>query len=105
MKVKWRRVLACVVVVAFVIGAYIRLISNVPVVYDDITMHFKYGSIGSEPVNGIPYWIWKVLPIVFRDKLPGDGYASLGLIQEEGQDRLIGFSQRRVLIDRVWLNC
>ena len=30
------------------------LISNHPVDYSDIEDHFKYGSIGSEPVTGIP---------------------------------------------------
>src|SRR5262245_26572781 len=80
-------------------------ISNGVVDYAKIEDHFKYGSIGSEPANGIPYWIWKALPILFADKLPGKGYQSLGFIQEEGQDRPVGFSNRRVFIDRVWLNC
>jgi len=80
-------------------------ISNGVVDYDNIENHFKYGSIGSEPASGIPYWIWKALPELFADKLPGKGYASLGFIQEEGQDRPVGFSMRRVLIDRVSLNC
>src|SRR6185503_17062568 len=69
--------------------------------YRGIQDHFKYGSIGSEPANGIPYWIWKALPELFADKLPGKGYASLGFIYEEGHDRPIGFSKRRVIIDRV----
>jgi hypothetical protein len=80
-------------------------ISNGVVDYDSIGDHFKYGSIGSEPANGIPYWIWKALPELFADKLPGKGYASLGFIQEAGQDRPVGFSNRRVFIDRVSLNC
>ena len=71
----------------------------------NIEDHFKYGSIGSEPANGIPYWIWKALPELFSDKLPGSGYESLGFIREEGRDRPIGFSKRRVIIDRVSLNC
>src|SRR5262245_60416669 len=80
-------------------------VSNGTVDYPNIGDHFKYGSIGSEPANGIPYWIWKALPELFADKLPGKGYASLGFIQEEGQDRPIGFSSRRVFIERVSLNC
>jgi hypothetical protein len=76
-----------------------------PVVYNDITQHFKYGSIGSEPVNGIPYWIWKVLPEMFPEKLPGSGYASLGFIYEPGKDLPIGISKRRLTVDRVGLNC
>src|SRR6202043_1689868 len=78
---------------------------NEPVVYNDIKEHFKYGSIGSEPVNGIPYWIWKVLPEMFPEKLPGKGYASLGFLLEPGKDTPIGFSQRTVFINRVGLNC
>ena len=77
---------------------------NRPVDYADITEHFKYGSIGSEPASGIPYWIFKVMPDMFPEKLPG-GYASLGLIEEPGRDLPIGFSKRRVIVDRVGLNC
>jgi hypothetical protein len=89
------------------IGCYlvrVFLLSE-PVVYNDIQEHFKYGSIGSEPVNGLPYWIWKVLPEMFPEKLPGNGYASLGFVFEPGHDLPIGFSRRRVIIDRVGLNC
>ncbi|QMS91333.1 cytochrome c [Nostoc edaphicum CCNP1411] len=81
------------------------VLSNSPVDYADIENHFKYGSIGSEPINGIPYWIWKVLPELFPDKLPGQGYNSLGFIKEADKDLPVGFSQRRVFIDRVGLNC
>ena len=35
--------------------------------------HFKYGSVGIEPEEGLPYWIWQVLPRMFPDKLPGPG--------------------------------
>src|SRR5262245_49066339 len=79
--------------------------TNDPVDYSDILEHFKYGSIGSEIANGFPKTILKVLPTIFRDKLPGDGLASLGFIQEDGKEFPVGFSQRRVVIDRVWLNC
>lgn len=92
-------------VVAVIIFLLWPVLSNSPVDYANIEDHFKYGSIGSEPMNGIPYWIWKVLPDVFPDKLPGKGYASLGFIEEPEQDLPIGFSKRRVFIDRVGLNC
>ncbi len=78
---------------------------NRAVDYSDIQEHFKYGSIGSEPDNGIPYWIFKVLPDMFPEKLPGRGYASLGFIEEPGRDLPVGFSKRRVIFDRVGLNC
>ena len=38
--------------------------------FPDIVDHFKYGSIGTEERVGLPYWIWRVLPTVFEDKLP-----------------------------------
>ena len=38
--------------------------------FADPDEHFKYGSIGTEERVGLPYWIWKVLPTVFEDKLP-----------------------------------
>jgi mono/diheme cytochrome c family protein len=60
----------------------------------DIVEHFKYGAVGTEERSGIPYWIWRALPMVFSDKLPnrpGDGYEKLGFIYESaGRDRPIG---------------
>jgi hypothetical protein len=78
---------------------------NHPTVYDGIGDHFKYGSIGSEPVNGIPHAIWKALPEMFPEKLPGKGYASLGFVYEANRDEPAGFGRRRVVLDRVGLNC
>ena len=52
---------------------------------DSIEDHFKYGSIGTEATVGVPFWIWRVLPIVFEDKLPnrpGTGYERLGFIDD-----------------------
>jgi len=69
--------------------------------------HFKYGSIGSDTPdgNGLPYWVWRAMPQVCPDLLPG-GYASLGIIQEPGRDRPIGFSKRRTgFVDSLGLNC
>jgi len=88
--------------------------SDRPLEHADIHEHFKYGSIGSEPggsiftpVGGVlpPYLVFKTLPAVCPDKLPG-GYASLGLVYEPGHDLPIGISRRRRLgIDQVGLNC
>src|SRR6185436_12194915 len=50
---------------------------------DSIEDHFKYGSIGTEPTVGIPAALWRVLPIVFEDKLPkrpGTGWEKLGFV-------------------------
>ncbi|SEM95101.1 hypothetical protein SAMN05444354_12697 [Stigmatella aurantiaca] len=78
-----------------------------PVTYSDEEDHFKYGSIGSEQVYGIPYYVFKVLPELCADKLPqaGVGYASFGLLSEPGRDLPVGTSKRRLIVDRVGLNC
>src|SRR5262249_28753419 len=85
-----------------------------PVAYDEITDHFKYGSIGSEPggsllqpIGGVlpPYSVFTALPSICPEKLPG-GYASVGLIVEEGHTLPVGVSRRRRIgIDHVGLNC
>ena len=33
--------------------------------------HFLYGSVGTEAEQGVPYWIWLVLPRIFPEYLPG----------------------------------
>src|SRR5438477_2824780 len=85
-----------------------------PVDYAEITEHFKYGSIGSEPggslftpVGGVlpPYWVFTALPGICAERLPG-GYASLGLIFEPGKDLPIGVARRqRFGIEQVGFNC
>lgn len=102
-----RIVLIIILVLLVVLAAYLywAFNPNRPVDYADIQEHFKYGSIGSEPANGIPYWIFKALPDMFPEKLPGKGYGSLGFIEEPGRDLPVGFSVRRVIVDRVGLNC
>ncbi|HZT28958.1 MAG TPA: c-type cytochrome [Bryobacteraceae bacterium] len=104
----WRAV-SIVVIALFAVSCYLYRVfnPNYPVVYNDIREHFKYGSIGTEPMNGVPYWIWKVLPEMFPEKLPGPGpgYASLGFLYEPGRDLPIGMARRRVYLDRVGLNC
>ncbi len=68
-------VLAVVVVVVLAIGLTIYSYTqrNVPEVFTDIDEHFKYGSIGSSDTDGVPYWIWLVLPSVFPEHLPPIG--------------------------------
>jgi mono/diheme cytochrome c family protein len=71
----------------------------------DAAEHFKYGSVGIEPEEGLPYWIWQVLPRMFADKLPG-GYASLGFVWEPDRELPIGFSKKTVAgSDRIAVNC
>lgn len=67
---------------------------------------FKYGSIGAEDQEGLPYWIWQVLPRLFADKLPPGGYGALGMLWEPNHDLPIGFSKKSVWgVERVAINC
>jgi Cytochrome c len=104
-------------------------VREVETVYAEDADHFKYGSIGNEADNGVPYWVWLVLPRAFPEHLPGDGgYASLGLVweqphvtadnklsqgggcppvgQEFGYSVPVGFSVKSIgIVPRVALNC
>ena len=99
-------VLAGIGVVFFAIFTQVRRV-NVPEDFANDEAHFKYGSIGSDYVEGrgVPYWLWRAMPQVCSDILPG-GYASLGFLYEPDMDRPIGFSKRRTgPFDSVGLNC
>lgn len=102
------RLTVIVLVIALFAGAalLIRFRADRPVVYESDLEHFKYGSLGSEHEFGVPYWIWRALPELFADKLPGQGLESLGFVFEKGKILPAGMSQRRYLgFDLVWLNC
>ena len=78
--------------------------------FADIDKHFRYGSIGGEATNGLPYWIWKVMPEMFADKLPANAtakdYTAFGFLKEPGEDLPIGFSRSKTLgIDVITQNC
>lgn len=116
-------VIGALVVVGVLVGGTLlvrRLRDDRPVRYDDLEAHFLHGSTGGERGYGkqfgfgVPYWIWVALPELFPDYLPdgepGRGYASFGMIYEDGSDPRfdlpIGMSMRRVQgIDRVYFNC
>ena len=74
------------------------------VVFDDGPQQFKHGAIGLGMTARTPYWLWKVLPDVCPDKLPG-GWASLGFLYEAGQDLPVGFSKRQIGFTSVEPNC
>lgn len=100
------------VIVAIILAIAFWLVSpfiihRYPIKYTDIDEHFRYGSIGGEDSDGIPYWIVKVLPTVFADKLPGEGFTSLGFIQEPDRDLPISFvrSTNSLGIEVVTQNC
>lgn len=117
MMLRWvARIAALLLLVAVIGGIWVfaSVRPDRPVTYDEITEHFKYGSIGSEPggsllqpIGGVlpPYAVFTALPSICPEKLPG-GYASLGFVFEPGKDLPIGVSRRRRIgIDHVGLNC
>jgi hypothetical protein len=102
--------IAVVIVLIFGVVGYAgwyNLFREVPSeVYELPEDHFKYGSIGTEQAEGIPYWIWLVLPRIFPDKLPGPGgYTSLGITWEEGKELPVGFAKKTIGFPRVGINC
>ena len=108
----WRRVVAgaCALVILLAIYLGLRLTRDVPVVFNDPEDHFKYGSTGGEREAGIPYWLWKALPALFPEYLPGKGLESIGFIfdptRPDDPTLPVGVSKRNVQgIDRVFLNC
>ena len=110
-RIRWRPAAALVLVFALGTFVFWTYFVEHPVDYTRADEHFKYGSIGSDSDDGIPYWVWKVLPEAFPQHLPGkpqadlEGYAQFGFLVEQGRDLPIGFSKRRVQFDRVGLNC
>ncbi len=83
-----------------------RLYTNEPARYANIGDHFKYGSIGSEPESGLPYWMWRALPIMFANELGPDGLRVFGFLYEPGHDLPIGVSRRNYRgVELAWLNC
>ena len=100
-------VLVVVGAIGLLVTAFLQ--RNVPELHADPAEHFKYGSIGSDSGNGVPYWIWRILPSVFPEYLPdrpGEGYARMGFVYESAdRDRPIGTSLRAYPVDLVGLNC
>src|SRR5215204_3591710 len=97
------------VIVAIGAAVYVYTQRDVPEVHANVVEHFKYGSIGADSEQGVPYWIWRVLPRVFPEYLPnrpGEGYARMGFIYESPErDRPIGTSLREHPTALVGLNC
>ncbi|MEY2483631.1 MAG: hypothetical protein QOK24_2159 [Verrucomicrobiota bacterium] len=90
---------------AGIVGWY-KLFREVAIHYESEEDHFKYGSVGTERPQGIPYHVWKALPALFPEKLPGaNGYASFGFLWEAGRDAPIGMPQKIVGFPRLGINC
>jgi cytochrome c2 len=75
--------------------------------FENLEEQFKYGSVGIESEEGIPYWIWQVLPRVFADKLPRPGgYSAFGIAWEPGKELPVGFAKADLFAGpRVAINC
>lgn len=95
------------IIAALLVTGWSTLFQRAPLTdYESPEDHFKYGSVGTEAVEGIPYWVWVVLPRLFPEKLPGSGgYTSLGLTWEEGRELPIGLTKEKIGFDRVGMNC
>ena len=116
-RLRFRALLALAIGIPLLIAILLamRFLPDRPVTYANIEDHFKYGSTGGERNAGFPYWIWKALPVVFKDKLPKnglEGYEAFGMIYErDAQGRRVnempvGWMRRRNLgLDRVFVNC
>ena len=96
-------------IVVLIIVAWFVLLRPVaqPVTNDPLQV-FDHGSIGNQAQQGIPYWIWRVLPTLFPEYLPGnqDGYGAIGVFWVPGEELPVGFSKKIVgVIPRVAPNC
>ena len=68
--------------------------------------HYFYASIEPEGAEGIPYWIWLVLPRIFPEYTPGPGgYSALGISWQEGTEMPVGFAKQRVGYLKVTGKC
>ena len=105
----YRTSLAVTLVAALAVAGVSSQTSDDGPAFDDIEEHFKYGSVGTEAGVGLPYWVWRVLPIVFADKLPnrpGEGYERIGFVVDgAAHGRPIGTSYREDGVGLVGLNC
>src|SRR5262249_32048039 len=87
-------------------GVWFKLVRPEAQHFDTAEEQFKYGSIGNEGEEGLPYWVWVALPRLFPEYLPGSGgYASLGMVWEDGQETPVGFSKKTIGFPRIAINC
>jgi hypothetical protein len=109
-KLRSKTVWATVIVLAL-LGGFVgfqlwnRLLRKYPdIVYASQEDHWKHGAIGLSSESRIPYLVWKALPRMFPEKIPG-GWASFGFIMEDGQELPVGFSLRHIGYPAVEANC
>jgi len=107
----WPKALAyfLLALVALTLFAWFVLLRPVPQPrVNDPIQSFNHGSIGNEQEQGLPYWIWRVLPQMFPEHMPAnqDGYAAFGHYWRAGEELPVGFSKKTLgVIPRVSVNC
>jgi hypothetical protein len=84
---RWIRYL---VILLLILSAlyYLIFVNQYVVAHRDNLEHFKYGSIGSEPTNGLPILVFKALAVMYRDELGPTGYRRFGMLYETEQSEL-----------------
>jgi mono/diheme cytochrome c family protein len=109
-KLKSKKVWATVAVLVL-LGGFIgfqlwnRLLRQYPdISYAKPEEHWKHGAIGLSNESRIPYYIWKVIPRMFPEKLP-NGWATFGFIMEDGNELPVGFSLRKIGYPAIEANC
>src|SRR5215207_4108179 len=87
--------------------AYVKFFRREPAPYfASDEEHFLYGSVGTEEREGVPYWIWLVLPRIFPEYVPQPGgYAAVGVLAPTGHEMPIGLSKVTIGFPRVGINC
>jgi mono/diheme cytochrome c family protein len=95
---------------AFAWGAFQWAMTPIVPAFASDEEFFKYGSIGNDGEQGVPYPIWVALPDVCAHHLPRpQGYAAFGLLYERGRnpavDPPVGFSRAKVGVERMAINC
>jgi len=100
---------ACFVVVGVVGYAFWEnmIRSEQDTVYSSPEEQFKYGAIGLGVQSRVPYYLWQVMPELCTNLLPEprNGWASLGLLYEDGNDLPIGFAKRTIGYPSVEPTC
>jgi hypothetical protein len=104
---KWGLVIALVLTTTVGLVAWYKLFRTEPQQLATMEEQFKYGSTGTEAEEGIPYWVWRVLPRVFPQYLanPELGFGDFGMIFEKDHDTPIGISKKIIGFPRVGVTC
>jgi mono/diheme cytochrome c family protein len=96
-------------VIAVLVAVLVSTASRGGHAQNDIVDHFKYGAVGTEARVGLPYPVFRALPLLCADKLPprpGRGYEKLGFLYESpAAGRPIGTTYSDDKTPLVGLNC